>query len=88
MRYLYFVLLPALLQAAITWGIVESNTGNGSWLGLTAFLIALPAIPVTACINGLRCYRYPDANSLVLLGQSLLVAALAPLVVVLMVVIA
>jgi hypothetical protein len=51
MKYIVGVLIPVLLQVLMTWLVIVANTGNGSWLGLGALLLAMFAIPLTALTN-------------------------------------
>lgn len=51
MKYVIGVLMPVLVQVLFTAVIISANTGNGSWVGLGAFLLAMIAIPATALIN-------------------------------------
>ena len=82
MKYLYCVGVPLGLQILAVYIIGVMNTGNGSWLGLMAFLLAIPVIPLTAIINaGLTRKNYllqPEKTFV----QSIAVAIATPLVIV------
>ena len=58
MKYLICIFIPLLLQVSAVYIIGVTNTGNGSWAGLMAFLFAIPVVPITAIINGARTRRY------------------------------
>lgn len=51
MKYIIGALIPVLIQVLFTAVIILTNTGNGSWVGLGAFLIAMIAIPLTGLLN-------------------------------------
>ena len=84
MRYLFGVLFPLLLQVLLIWILVEANTGNGSWVGLGAFLIGLFAVPATALVNLVYLRRNRERSLLAVLPTCLLLAAVTPLLVLLM----
>lgn len=79
MKYIYCVLIPLLLQLVIVYTIIEMNTGNGSWLGLAAFLFAIPVVPVTAIINAVRTGTKKDKKQSILFLQSILIAFIVPI---------
>ena len=79
MRYIAAVVLPVLLQCLFVYIVIEMNTGNGSWLGLGALLIGMFAIPATAIINFLIVKSGENKNSFSIVGRCFLVAAVAPL---------
>ncbi len=82
MRYLYCVAVPMALQVFAVYIIVVMNTGNGSWLGLMAFLLALPVIPITAIINVVLTKKNERQKTLQTFFQSMVVAVAAPAVIV------
>ncbi len=84
MRYLFGVVLPALLQVLVVFIIIETNTGNGSWLGLLAYLIGLFAIPLTAIINALYIWKSPTEYFLGIIGKCFAIALIAPVMCVFM----
>ena len=53
MYYLIRVGGVVLLQLAISWGVILASTGNGSFVGLGAMLLALFGIPLTAIVSAL-----------------------------------
>lgn len=79
MRYLICVLLPVLLQALFVLIVVQANTGNGSWVGLGVFLIAIFAIPGTAIVNALYVRANPQLPVLNVINRCFLIALLVPL---------
>jgi hypothetical protein len=82
MKYLYCVIIPLLLQIITVYIIIEMNTGNGSWLGLAAFLFSIPILPATTIYNAVRTKVKTEARILMLFGQNLLIAFIAPIVIV------
>ncbi len=70
------------VQVFAVYIIVIMNTGNGSWLGLMAFLLALPIIPVTAIINIVLTNKNKEQKTLKTFFQSMLVAVATPAVIV------
>ena len=77
MPYIVGVGIPALLQCLLIWILIAANTGNGSFIGLAAFLIGLLAVPLTAIINsgyiasrkdkkGLYLYTIPNCYMIAL----------------------
>lgn len=61
-----------LVQAAISYAIILAGTGNGSFVGLGAMLLALYGIPATAVTNFLLL-RKPPSNAKRSNGLSLIV---------------
>lgn len=49
--YIVGILFPILVHALFVFIVIEANTGNGSWVGLGAFLLGMFAIPATAITN-------------------------------------
>jgi hypothetical protein len=82
MKYIYCVVIPLLLQILTVYIIIEMNTGNGSWVGLLVYLFALFILPATTIFNATRTKSKKDTRTLVLFGQNLLVAYLAPVILV------
>lgn len=82
MRYVYCVVIPLLLQIVTVYITIKMNTGNGSWLGLGVLLLAIPTLPITTLINALRTKSKPDIKTIVLFGQSLLIAYIVPFIIV------
>lgn len=66
MNFLLCVLLPVLLQLAVTGIVIAVTNGTGSFVGLGAMLLALYGIPATAIANFIAMRRRPDV------GRSLL----------------
>ena len=58
------------------------NTGNGSWIGLGIFLFAIPILPATTIYNAIRTKAKTESKTLTLFGQNLLIAFIAPIVIV------
>ncbi|WP_271274315.1 hypothetical protein [Aliamphritea hakodatensis] len=79
MRYITGVVLPAVLQCLFVFIVVAMNTGNGSWVGLGVFLLAIFAIPGTAIINALYIRSHPDLHTLSVINRCLLLALAVPL---------
>lgn len=79
MRYLLAVLIPLLLQCLFVFIIIEMNTGNGSWVGLGAFLIGIIAIPITAIVNAAYVKVHPELSTSALIVRSFMIAAIVPI---------
>lgn len=79
MRYLFGVVLPALLQVLVVFIVIETNTGNGSWAGLAAYLIGIFAIPLTAIINALYIWKSPNEHFLNMIGKCFSISVIAPI---------
>ena len=82
MKYLYCVGIPLILQILVVYIIIELNTGNGSWIGLAAFLLAIPVVPLTIIINSVRTNLKTQIELPILFLQSLLVGIAVPIIVV------
>lgn len=82
MKYLYCVAVPLAVQVLAVYIIVIMNTGNGSWLGLLAFLLAIPIIPITAIINAVLTKKNAQQAVLKTFFQSMIVAIAVPAVLV------
>ena len=87
MRYVVAVLIPLLLQCLFVFILIESNTGNGSFVGLGAFLIGMFAIPATAIVNGIYAWKNKNLGTAALIPRSFLIAALVPVLTVILTVI-
>lgn len=81
MKILLGVVLPFLLQVLLVYVIILMNTGNGSWLGLGAFLIGMIAIPGTAIVNFVHIRNHPALHVVKVARRCLLNALIAPVVV-------
>ncbi len=79
MRYLLGVAVPVILQCLFVLVIVEMNTGNGSWVGLGVFILAIFAIPGTAIINALYIRSHPDLHTVSVINRCFLLALAVPL---------
>ena len=84
MRYFIGVFIPLLIQCLLIFLIIEMNTGNGSWVGLGAFLLGIFAIPATALVNFTYIKKCPNLNNLSILIRSFLIAFITTFLVVLM----
>ncbi len=84
MKYVIGVLLPVLIQVLVVYVVIEMNTGNGSFVGLGAYLLGLIAIPLTAVVNAIYIYANPKLNTMRVLGSCFLIALITPTLVVLM----
>lgn len=62
LKYLLGVGVILLVQLAISYATVLAGTGNGSFEGLGAMLLALYGIPVTAITN-FQLLRKPPVNT-------------------------
>lgn len=51
MKYFVCAFLPIFLQSLILFLIIVMNQGNGSWVGLGAFLLGMFVIPSTLIAN-------------------------------------
>jgi hypothetical protein len=58
LNYLVVVGGVLLVQAAISYATILAGTGNGSFVGLGAMLLALYGIPATAILNFLLLRRH------------------------------
>lgn len=81
MRYFYCVVIPLLLQVISVYIIIKMNTGNGSWVGLLVYLLAIPILPATTIFNAIRTKTKTEIKTLFLFGQNLLIAYLAPIII-------
>ena len=82
MKYLYCAVIPLALQALIVYIIIAMNTGNGSWVGLGVFLLAIPTLPLTLIINIARTKTKTELKTGILFLQNLLIAFVVPIVIV------
>ena len=84
MRYVYGVLMPMVFQVLVVYVVIEMNTGNGSFVGLGAYLLGLLAIPLTGIINAIYIYANPKLSFIKVTGRCFLIALITPILVVLM----
>ena len=80
MNYALGVAIPVLIQCLAVLIVIDMNTGNGSWLGLLAFLLGMFTIPGTALVNFI--YIRTQQKSLAqrtLLLRCCLIALVAPM---------
>ena len=82
MRYVYCILPPLLLQLIATYTVIVMNTGNGSWLGLGVFLLAIPVIPTTIAANFVVANKNTEATPLKLVFLTNLIGVLVPALIV------
>lgn len=82
MKYIYCVVIPLLLQLITAYIIITINTGNGSWIGLGVLLFSIPILPATTIINAMRTKSKTETTTLILFGQNLLIAFVAPVIIV------
>ena len=73
----YFVVAGGifLFQAAFSYAIILASTGNGSFVGLGAMLLAVFGIPVTAGVNFVLVHTQRK-NPIKAYGRRLLMLAL------------
>ena len=79
----YAVLSPVLFRVLVVWLVIEMSTGNGSFVGLGAYLLGLVAISLTVIINAIIVYKSPKLKLSVLTFRSMVVALLLPVLVIL-----
>lgn len=72
------VVIPVLLQCLFVYIVIVMNTGNGSWVGLGAFLIGMFAIPGTAIFNVIYMLSNKDKSASTLVLHCFLIAIIAP----------
>jgi hypothetical protein len=58
MRYLLGVPSILLLQVGFTFAVISATSGDGSFVGLGAMLLAIFGIPLTALINVLLIHAH------------------------------
>ncbi len=78
MRYIIGVVLPVIFQCLFVLILVEMNTGNGSWVGLGAFLLGMFAIPGTAIINAIYIRSHPDLHAVTVINRCFMFALIVP----------
>jgi len=69
-----------LFQAVFSYAIILASTGNGSFVGLGAMLLALFGIPATAVVNLAFIHAHRKNPAIGYIGRLLLVALILPLV--------
>jgi hypothetical protein len=82
MKYVIGCLIPALLQCLLVYFIVLANTGNGSFVGLGAFIIGIFAIPITAVLNAVMLYVRAEVPRRKVLFHCYILALIVPVLVV------
>ena len=81
MTYIIGVFIPLILQALLEIFVIESNSANGSMVGLGALLIGFIAIPATAIVNIIYISSNRKKNLLVVVARCFGIAAIMPLIV-------
>ena len=84
MRYLLAVGLPTLLQCLFIFIVIEMNTGNGSWVGLGAFLVGMFAVPATAAINFFMVRAQKSMGIIELTFRAFTISLITPILVIMM----
>lgn len=84
MKYVFGVVIPMLIQSLLVYITIELNTGNGSFVGLGAYLLGITAIPLTAVVNGIYVYYQPTLSPVKITIRCILVALITPILIVLM----
>lgn len=85
--WIFGAFLPVLFQSLITWLVIEANTGNGSFVGLAAFLLAMFAIPLTLIVNTIYVLKRKSASALHMIWRCWLMALTAPFVTLLLLIV-
>lgn len=83
MKYVYGVILPVLIQVLIVYVVIEMNTGNGSFVGLGAYLVGLIAIPLTAIVNAIYIYANSNLSLFKVTTRCFLMALITPVLIIL-----
>lgn len=81
MRYLVGVIVPVLLQSLFVFIVIEMNAGNGSWLGLGAFLLGIFAIPATALVNIIYIKSNKEAAAFSVVARCFLMTLIVPFII-------
>jgi len=68
-----------LFQAVFSYVIILAGTGNGSFVGLGAMLLAVFGIPATAIINLVLIRTHRKNPAMGYIGRLLIVALILPL---------
>ena len=71
-----------LFQVLVVYVTIEMNTGNGSWLGLGAFLIGMFTIPATAIVNSIYIRTHREERAITVVMNCFLIAAIMPVLMV------
>jgi hypothetical protein len=67
-----------LFQAVFSYVIILATTGNGSFVGLGAMLLAIFGIPATAIVNLILIHTHRKNPTIGYLGRLLIVALILP----------
>ena len=78
MNYTIAVGGVAFVQAAISYAVIATGTGNGSFVGLGAMLAALYGIPITAIANFLLVRSHKNQPKPSTLTALLLISSVLP----------
>jgi len=81
MGHIFGVVLPLLLQLLFVFIVIEMNTGNGSWVGLGALLLAMFAIPATGISNFMYIRAKAGDIGVAVLGRCFLIALVLPFII-------
>ncbi len=77
MRRFVTIASIVLLQLAITFAVIRATTGDGSFVGLGAMLLAVLGIPVTTTVNGVLLRATPEPARAPI-ARALLIGLLLP----------
>ena len=78
MKFLAFVLLPALLQLFLAAALISLRKPGGEFVGLGVMLLGLVAIPATALINWVRTRAQPPQPALALVAKTFFTTLVFP----------
>ena len=78
MNYTIAVGSVVFVQAAISYAVIATGTGNGSFVGLGAMLAALYGIPITAIANFLLVRSHKNQPKPSTLTALLLISSVLP----------
>jgi len=81
MRYLAGVLYPVLLQAFILFLIIDMNTGNGSWVGLLAYIVGMFSLPATAIVNAIYIKSNKEMANFRLISRCFIFGLIGPVII-------
>jgi hypothetical protein len=79
MKFLGFVLLPAVVQLLLAAALISLRKPGGEFVGLGVMLLGLVAIPATTLINWVRTRAQPPQSALEVVAKTFFTTLVFPI---------
>lgn len=84
MVYLLGLVLPVFVQVLFIFIVIVNNSGNGSWVGLGAYLLGLFVVPATLLANFFYIRAHRQLPLISLISRCFMLSMIVPVLVVIL----